>query len=80
MMMIAWCGIREHEKSWCGIQTHPYDSVLRMRRDFRDTRREDWKELHVLHTVSPVGRVRWRPNFPEQIATTSAVQGMVDIR
>jgi hypothetical protein len=39
--------------AWFVIQANHSDRTdVMMRRDFRDTRREDWKELHVLHTVS----------------------------
>ena len=44
-------------------------------RDLKDHQREDFKEAFVINTISPVGRVRWRPGYPDQLATTSSVAG-----
>ena len=43
--------------------------------DVSDQTRDDLKERHVINTVSAVSRIKWRPGHPEQLTTTSSVQG-----
>ena len=36
---------------------------------------ENLKETYLINTVSAVNRIKWRPGHPEQLTTTSSVQG-----
>ena len=40
-----------------------------------DAREDSKKETYLINTISAVNRIRWRPGHPEQLTTTSSVQG-----
>jgi hypothetical protein len=46
-------------------------------RDTGERAREDVaiKETYVINTIHPVGRIRWRPGYPDHLAATSSVAG-----